>query len=228
MDKSIRGLLILLAMGLLLVSMVFAATPSGATVVARDMGRLQPSGAGTVSMLSGNITNANLSTSMSTYRWAGLFGNASGSLRLADLLGVNMYVWAGQARMVYACLGANPDWTTLQDATGPEIIALAAFSFLTNGSDSYAATFNGAAENIQSGIFSTLTSDYATPMSSNSTPWRTYSLRDGTSNIVFAGKALPSGRAYNGEVVDYEMMIPENGVGNNEASTTWNLFIELV
>jgi hypothetical protein len=228
MDKSIRGLLILLAMGLMLVGTVFAATPSGATVSASDLGRLPSSGAGTVSMLSGNITNANLSTSMSTYRWAGLFGNASGSLRLADILGVNMYVWTGQARMVYACQAANPQWASLQDATGAEIIALPAFSFLTNGSDSYAATFNGAAENIQSGIFSTLTSDYATPLSSNSTPWRTYSLRDASSNVVFAGKALPSGRAYNGDIVDYEMLIPENGVGNNEASTTWNLFIELV
>jgi len=232
MDKSIRGLLILLAVGLMLVGVASANVPSSAQVnQAQNLGRYVAGIANNsnVSLTSGNITNINISTSMSTFRWAGLFGNASGQLRLADTYGTNMFVWTGNANMVYACKTTNPSWANLVDANAADVEG--AFTFLannTNASDSYARTFTAAAHPINSNIYPALQSDYATTLSSVSTPWWTYSLKDNVPNIVFAGKTVLSGTAYNGDNVNFQMIIPEDGTGGDETSTAWNLFVELV
>jgi hypothetical protein len=229
MDKTIRGLLILLAMSVFLVgSALAAAFPSGATISGvTNMGRLPVNTTNAVPMYAGNITRVTLDTSMSTFRWAGLFGNASGTIKLGDSSSFVMFNWAALANMVYASTTAGTvDWNTMADAVRADMTA--EFPFVNSGgsSDGYNTTFTGSPESIGSNIF-TLSSDYAPTLNVTAANWKTYSLKDGANKVVLAGKVMQKSQAYNGNTVDFQMIIPENGI-ENEAATNWNLWVELI
>jgi hypothetical protein len=229
MDKTIRGLLILLAMSVLLMGTALAAAyPSGATISGTtNMGRLPVNTTNAVPLYAGNITRVLLDTSMSTFRWAGLFGNASGTIKLGDNTAAVMFNWAALANMVYASTTAGTvDWATLQDAVRADMTT--PFPWINAGGDSdgYNTTFTGGSESIGSNIF-TLSSDYAPTLNSTAAFWKTYSLKDDNDKVVFAGKVVQKSQAYNGQTVDFQMIIPENGI-ENEAVANWNLWVELI
>ncbi len=209
-----------------LVSMyaVYAAEPGGATVTSsQDLGEFSAGSAGTVSIEAGNVTQANLEANMSTYRWSGLLGNVSGSIQLGDGSSNVLFTWTGSGRLVYAS-EASPTWGSLADASQANVEGV--YTHLATGSDNYSLTFTGGSESIGSGIF-TLSSDFATTLSSGATTWKTYSLWD-TTNVVFAGRVESAGTSYSGTTVDYQMIIPEDGTAGDTTATTWNLYAELV
>jgi hypothetical protein len=223
MDKKIGLMLAVLAMGVLLSSAALAVTPAGAAVTSTNLGGYVGSASAAVSLEAGNITQANVASNMSTFKWAGLLGNASGSLKLGDASSNVMYSWNALGKLVYASRVA-PAWATLADANAGDVTG--AFAFLGAGSDAYATTFTGGSESIGSNLF-TINSDFAQTLSSAASTWKTYSLTDGA-NIVFAGLVSATGTAYNGHTVDYQMIIPEDGTNGNQVLTAWNLYLELV
>jgi hypothetical protein len=225
MNRSICVIGILLAIVILLAAQILAVDPNGAQIYSEtNKGRFPTPGPSNIDIQAGNITRVALVSNMTTLRWTGLYGNASGSLKLGDSGGIVMYSWAAQGNLVYLSQ-TTPTWATLADASAANVDAV--YTFVGgSAADNYTNTFSNAPENIGSNIF-TLTSDYATTLSGAATTWKTYSLTDG-SNIVFTGKVSHSGTAYDGEAVDYQMIIPEDGTGGNEAPTNWRIFIELV
>lgn len=226
-----RGILVtMIALSLLLsVAYVQAAAPSGATLVYQnDLGELPAAAPGSTDIESGNITMVSLDTNVSTYRWAGILGNVSGNIVLGDALSNQMYTWVGEGRLIYASTAGSLTWTSLADADQATVEAAETYIATAQGADNYAATFTGASENIGSGIFSSITSDYASTDDNTATPtWKTYSLTDG-SNLVWAGLVSAAGTAYNAETIDFQMIVPEDGTAGNIAATAYNLWVELV
>jgi hypothetical protein len=217
MKKMIMVLLVL-SLAILATTAVLAAEPSDAQVTNEaDLGEYVFSSTDAdVTVDSGNITYADLNTNLSTYRWAGLLGNVSGNVVLADSSDNYMFNWASAGLLVYASTAAAPVWSTLADVTVANMPA-----FLTGtSSDNYTETFTGASESIGSNMF-TISSDFATTQSTGATVWKTYSLWD-TTNLVWAGKVVDDGTSYSGTTVDYQMILP-----SDDTATTYNLWVEL-
>ncbi len=227
MKTKITTLFVTLALFVLVAGMVSAiGQPSGATLSGlTDYGEIQNDTAGIVNLTSGNITHVDLDTTMTTFRWAGLMGDVSGNIELGDTAGATMFQWTGAGNLVYASTG-NPTWSDFQDAVEGDMPAYLRGS----DSDNYATTFVGGAENIGSAIFNTTTSDFATTISTGATVWKTYSLRDNeaTPNLIWVGAVVEDGDSFRGaETVDYQMIIPEMGVGEDYTPTEHNLWVEL-
>jgi hypothetical protein len=225
------GYKLLIAIGIFLTTIAFAsaAVPGGANIT-NNVTRatmINPVAHATT-LTSGNISQANLDTNQSTFRWAGLLGNVTGKIILGDSTSAVLFNWTALGNLVYASNVAAPAWGTLADANGAAVTGV--FGYLTGGagvSDDYADTFIGPSQSIGSNIFTALNSDYATTGTTGTSVWKTYSLTDGL-NIVFAGKVVENGNAYTGEPADYQMIIPEDGTNANIASTSWYLWVELV
>ena len=203
----------------------FAAVPGGASVTSSDKGEFPASAAGTIDVEAGHVYNASLDANMSTFRWAGVYGNTTGTIYLGDSSSQYMYSWTAEGNLVYMSTASAVTWSSLADADAATVTG--ALSFLASGSDSYANTFTGAAEDIGSNLFS-ITSDYAyTYDNTHAGAWKTYSLTDGT-NLVWAGKVNAGGTAYNGEVADFQMIVPEDGSSSGAGATTYYVWVELV
>lgn len=225
MDTNHRSLGILLVISLMFASLAYAVDPEGAQIASsQDLGRFPTPSADDIDLTAGNITYVDLVSNMTTLRWTGLYGNATGGIKLGDSDGDVMYSWTGIGNLIYMC-EVVPTWSTLADADLTAVAA--AYGFIGGAAaDNYTNTFSNTPENIGSNIFS-LSSDFAVTLSSAATTWKTYSLTDGA-NIVFTGKVSTAGTSYNGETADYQLIVPEDGTNGDEDPTNWLLFLELV
>ncbi len=231
MEKRFLGVLMAVALVLFFASYAYAATPGGAQVTDHGENTYTPASAQSVDVNSGAIRNADLSAEMSTYRWAGLFGNVSGSIVLASGTGGSadkMFEWTANGSVVFATEASSVAWSSLAAATQAQVEGN--YSHLASGSDSYAATFteNGALTT-QTVAAGSITADYAETYDDGDTPtWKTFALTDGT-NIVFAGEVNPAGaNSYNGTLSQFQMILPEDGTKTDANPTTYNLWVELI
>jgi len=229
MRNSLKALIAAFAI-VALSAQVYAATePTGAVVTgATDYGQYDQGSAGSITIIeSGNISGANLGANMSTYRWAGLTGNTSGDIILADAQNDTMYTWTAEGRVVYVCNDSSPSWATLSNATIAEVVAGASWAAGTdNDADRWNNTFTGAGVSLPSDIF-TLTALRAQTQSSGATNWYTYSLEDGSGVLVWAGEISADGTDYQGKIADYQMIIPEDGTSGDESPSTFYVWVEL-
>ncbi len=220
-------MLIMALMFIVGATFAFAVIPGEAYISdAADLGEYILQSPDTITAEAGNISQANVDANMSTYRWAGLVGNVTGSIILGDANEDVMFEWSAVGNLVFASQSATVTWTALADAAPATVVS--AYTYLTTGmSDAYDTTFTEAAENIGSNIFTTLTSDFALTWNNESTPtWKTYSLTDGSA-IVFAGLVSEDGTDYAGNTIDYQIILPEDGTAGNIVTQTYNLWIEL-
>ncbi|MFW6378697.1 MAG: hypothetical protein ACOCZV_01620 [Nanoarchaeota archaeon] len=218
-----------MAFALVLVGgLALAALPEGANIESEtDEGEFPGISSESIDVTDGHVYNTDLNTTMSTYRWSGIYGNVSGNIVLSDDDSDVLYDWSAQGRLVYAS-ESTPDWSALTDATENNVTA--AYPHIGNAdSDNYSTTFTGASESVDSGIYTSLSSDYAQTYDNETTAtWKTYSLQDASSNIVFAGLVQQGGAAsYKGSIVDYQMIVPEDGTEGDDSATTYNLYAEL-
>jgi len=203
-------------------SYVYAAEPSGASISGEtDLGQYEIMPPSSTSIIeSGNITGANLRANMSTYRWAGLTGNVTGLIVLADASNISMFTWTASGRVVFASNESSITWSSLENASSsvmPTYIATAA-------NDNYTNTFTGSGA-LDSDMF-TITAERATTTSGGATIWYTYAL-NATEGLVWAGEVEEDGTDYSGKIADYQMIIPEDGTGGDETSNTYYLWVEL-
>lgn len=222
--KKIMTIILTIFVGILLVGMVFAAPSEADISGVSDLGTYTMTSADTASVLAGHVHTADVDSNMSTSRWAGLLGSVTGNIILGDGSNNELFSWAGSAgNLVYASTAAAPVWASIADAAVGQMPAL-----LTGGSDSdnYTSTFVGGSESIGSNLYS-VSSDYATTLSSAASVWKTYSLWD-TTDLIWAGKVVEDGTSYSGSTVDYQMILPEDGTAGDTAATAYNLWVELV
>jgi hypothetical protein len=183
----------------------------------------------------GNITTVDFSGITSqTSKWQGYLGTVSGSIVLASSGGDKMYEWTwltGKGGEVFATRN-NPmtytDWTTLAARTGPQIDT--DFGFDSTVSDNATILFNQTASAINvSGTTITGGASMAAKTFNNAgaLTWVTnaYSIGGSTTmnDYVFAGMISNGGTAYDGNTVDYQMIVPVETVAN----PTYYFYVEL-
>jgi len=217
-----------LSLSILLSATAFADTvPGGANITQdTDQGSYPTPIPQSANFTGGNISLINLSTEMSTVRWVGLFGNVSGTINLGDSGNNVLYRWQAQGRYVFASISNAIDWANLAPATVPNVLAV--YPFLANGTDNYTTTFTNTGD-IDSEIIGPIANiDYALTLNvSGDDFWETYALEDSDADIIFMGAVNATGApAYNGLDVNYQMIIPENGVLNS-IPTEYYLWVEL-
>ena len=170
-----------------------------------------------------------LSSDVSTVRWAGIAGDLSGNIMLGDSSEDTMFEWTAEGLLVYAAESNNINWGALVDASQAQVEGVYTHITTANApNDNYGATYTGGVEDIGSNIFS-ITSDHAlTEDGGDVSAWKTYSLWD-TTTIVFAGLARTTGGEtdYAGNAAEYQMILPEDNTASDPGPSTFNLWIEL-
>ena len=190
---------------------------------------------GTIDTTAGNIYQYNLTGEDKTYRWVGLWGNISGSIKLKTSSN-DFRTWTvgtvTQGSILYAT--TNPNGITPSSFQGTDNADLnsadTAYGFANTVTDSITNTYTGTttfqSPSMQSGISVNSTTMGAT--------WVNYMIqRDATAisapeHIVWAAYVDPAQTAFNGGLADYELLIPENEeAGDGEgSSTTYYLWLE--
>lgn len=170
----------------------------------------------------GNITYVDLDTNMSTNRWAGLLGNATGNIILGDNFDNFLFSWSAQGRNVYVAEN-HIGWSNLEENYS------AAFATFYNGAsdqDNFTKTFSGTGP-LSSDMFTFGSNVQRATTLPGGSGWYTYALNDGKQN-VFAGNIIAAGAAaYDGSSVQYQMIVPEYGLGGDTSATEYNLWLEL-
>ncbi len=225
-----KTMLMFSVLAILLLSMgtVYAAEPGEADIsgVVQE-GEYLMTSTDTVTIEAGNVTRADVETNMSTYRWAGLYGNVSGQIVLGDDDENTLYSWTAKGNLVYASSASSIAWSSLADANETTVTGIATWLSGTNYADNYTTTFTGASQSIGSSIFS-ISSDYA--QTTGGSGWNTYSLWD-TTSLVWAGKVVDGGQAaYRSAAgpVQFQMILPEDGTSGNTVTQAYNLWVELI
>ncbi len=223
LKRSVLAFLLILT--ILPIFPALAGTPAGTAPTATSKGSFPSPAPTSVTIVTGTIYSANLDGQHSTYRWAGVYGNVTGTIILGDSASNILYQWTAIGKYVYLDDDTTVDWPNLLAATCTDVENV--YSFLTGASDNCANTFTGSAS-FNSGLIPlTIASTIAASTLNNASTavWDTLALKDGTNNdVVFVGVAQnPAAYAYNGELANYQVIIPESST----VGTQWNIWIEL-
>ncbi|MEM5828755.1 MAG: hypothetical protein QW480_00725 [Candidatus Aenigmatarchaeota archaeon] len=219
---------VLLAFG----SIGFAAVPGGATVQSIATHTYTPPGAGNQQVKAGEIYLLNLTTKMSTYHWAGIYGNATGELVLASTISGNtykMYNWSARATYVIFDNNDISTWS-FQSANCNDVGA--EFSFIgesTDASDKCSATFSttGSVNFKSIGVVSN-TILAQTYDNTGASFWKTFAVKKGNNDVAFVAEVVnPAAKAYNGDDANFQAILPENGEEGDTTATTYYIWIEL-
>lgn len=222
MNKKI--FLVIAALALIVPGLVAASTPGEAEIQSEtQLSEYEfESSNQSVNVSAGQITELDLFTQQSTYRWAGLFGTTTGSIVLGDDDDNILYNWSATGLAVYASISGSIDWDTLGINTVGNLEA--DFAFASTGADNIGDTFDSS-ENFESNILGTINTIRAQTFdNTGSAFWSTFALRDGGDVNVFAG-LVASGQSFNDEAVDFQMIVPQDGL--NAPSTQYSLWVEL-
>ena len=231
MNRKILLNLLVVALAVAMVTpAVMAATPGGASVVGSvtDKGEYPGSTANSVNIESGNIYLVNLTAEQSTYHWAGIYGNATGKLVLGDSSTAKMYEWDAVATYVFFDDDNTVDWSNISTATCTDVEG--SYGFLTGASDDCSHTLTTTHDPTFHSI-----ADIAATAAGQSYDdtaaayWWTLAVKDGTNgDVLFVGEVDNSGHAgYDGTVVNYQTMLPEDGSNGDTTATPFYVWIEL-
>jgi len=221
-----KGKIIMLMLAIIVLSFsIVVAAPTGGdtTVGASTTGSSTASTA--VSIDGGNVTYVDVNSDVVTSRWAGFFGNVSGSLFLADASANNFYKWSISSMtgaVVYAANGTISDW-----AAGTSIVPLTnanAPSYVNGVStDNFTQTYN-ANEAFTSSTYNIASTPYATTYNSSGVAGnlKTYALYSTTdSATIWAGKVVDDANGFDGTTVDYQILVPA------QTGTSYSFYMEL-
>ncbi len=217
MDKIKILLSLLFAVGL-----VFAIQPAEGWNVGA-IGKYTQTGQANVTTEGGNVTNLNLSSNISTEKWAGYWGNVSGGIVLSP--GASMfYTWAwNPSDGGEVCAVAAPSgfaWSTLQAIAGSVIDG--AWGFDPLETDSGQNTFTSLC-NVDIAGQTVIGSDGTT---TGGGTFETCLIGDGggiaKNHVAFCVNITQAGNLFNGLTGDYELMAATNETaGTTEMHYFW-------
>lgn len=199
------------------------ATAGAQSQGAIDRGDYNETQSDTVNTDPGHIYAVNVTSKQSTRNWAGLYGNATGSLLLGDDNDATLYSWNAKAEYVYASNASSPDFTTLGSATDNDVQT--AFGF-TDSSDNATQTLSSG-YSVAPATNSSFSTTGVTTNSAGGTSWTTAVIQDGANNLIFTGVVQNNGVAYNGATADYQAMVPTADGSLSGATQTYHLYMEL-
>ena len=219
-----KGIKILLALAVffVLVGTASAAVNNASVTVGAESSYNSAVGAGNASVAAGGTSQVDVQSTQSTGRWAGFYGSITGTIVLADATSHWFKNWTVSnvaGAYVYASNASNPDFSTLTAAsTADEPSWLnktgAADNFQNTFAQAESRTFNG----------NSVTANYTETYNNAGTEtFKTYALKDGSSDLIWAALAQNDVAGYNGNTVDYQLLVPVNGA----AATNYYFFLEL-
>lgn len=190
-------------------------TVTGSSIDEFRTGRLTETVGGSGGSEGGNVTMVNLTSTISTDRWQGYYGNVSGHLSL----GYNSYLFydfgGGNGVAVYASRNSSFDFNNVEATTPLQVDTAWGYD---RGNDQAEDIFTGTT-NI-SGVVAPSVEINPAGQNFNSTI-----LDDGSpsdkSNFAFGAVVQKSGLCFDGTVCDYELMVPSDGL------ETYYLFLEV-
>ena len=112
--------------------------------------KYSPTPAGGFTTEGGNVTEVNLSSSVSTEKWAGVYGNITGTIVLAPNAASTFYSWTWtptNGGVVCASESATVDWGDIVPKTASSIDS--DMGFTTSDTDSATNTFTDSSCNIR-------------------------------------------------------------------------------
>jgi hypothetical protein len=230
-----KKIVILMMIAMLAISPVLAIPGEVDAIGELNRGKYISTEGGNLEVYSGNVTTADLAASVSTFVWSAIVGEVSGSIVLGTgdaAANEIVYDWLSTGRMVYASESATVDWSSagLQAATQVEITALA--PHIDRGAaDDWDNTFTTpATENLTSELYGAIVAPHVdTDSQSTADVWRTSSLYDSTNNVlVWSAEVRENAELFDGATGDYQIILPEDGTGNDETTTTYYLWAELI
>jgi hypothetical protein len=161
-----------------------------------------------INVSGGNVSNVDLSTSASTARWAGMYGDVTGNLVLGESGDTQfMYAWTvSNAELGEVCVSqtASPAWASIAVTTRAEVDT--AFGYAA-GDDQAADFFTDGSVTLAIGG-----SSYDTTGASTLGTWEFGALETtgtpGEADLVFCTNISQTANNYEGTAVDFEMMVP--------------------
>jgi hypothetical protein len=227
-----RGYKILFGI-LLLLGGVYAITGASVSTPA-FLTRWAATTAGNVTTEGGNISSTNLTSGALTDRWAGFFGNVTGSVYLTDNSGGTtnyLYTWSASdptAGEVCASEASAFNWASVSTATAAQVNTAWSFG---SAPDNATNTFTGSTCNltfVQGNVNNT--ADTGTNQGSyvNDT-FQTCVVGNTTNNaetdFAFCTLINSTGKNYLGQSADYEIIVPTTyGAGQYE---TYYFYVEI-
>ena len=171
----------------------------------------------------GNVTPVNIVSNVITSKWAGFFGNISGSLQLTDSSAHKFYEWTISdmtGAVVYAASTTITDWTggniaPLDASTAPAWI-------VGTATDNFSNTFS-VTETFTSSSLSEATTPYAESYNNSGVgTLKTYALYSTTDTAdIWAGKVIDDTEGFQGDTVDYQILLPA------QTGTQYSFYLEL-
>ena len=177
--------------------------------------------ANAVSSQGGNVTENNVSSAANTGKWQGFWGTISGSLALGDGADNQFYNWTGITfQTIYATPNsAGLDWGSLAGLSTNLDTIDGDYGFITADADSIDNTLSGGT--CDAGAITGAAG--VTPFGTGA--WETCIGEDtaeaGLNRLVF-GTAIASGAGFNGDTIDYQLMVPAQAAG-----TDYYFFLEI-
>ncbi|MEW5995971.1 MAG: hypothetical protein AB1657_00030 [Candidatus Micrarchaeota archaeon] len=162
----------------------------------------------------GNVTDVNLTANESTEKWAGFYGNVTGSLTLQKgTTTIPLYTWSwsmSNGGEVCASTASNFPWASATAAVRAGIDT--AWSFATGDTDSATSTFTDTSCSISINPVGALsTTGVFTKNSTNSGVWQTCAVDDGgagESNFAFCVNMSSTNTFAVGGTGAYQLMVP--------------------
>lgn len=191
-----------------------------------------PVASGSNSATGGSITSVDhASATTQTYNWAGYYGDVGGKLRLGTDT-AKMYEWetADIGGEVYASTNQSITWSSIVGESGAHVDSI--LPYLSGKSDSATITFNtsNSALNVGNVLIAAGNASATHTFvngSSQSATFEEVILYDGA-NIVWTAIISPNSEGFEdaNTTHDYQMIVPEDGSGNSDA-TTYFFYVEL-
>ncbi len=222
MDR--KTLIIILSIAILsILSYMATGAFQGGEVTPGRNGSITETTAGSLDAEGGNVTELNITATVSTERWQGYYGNVSGQLQLGDGTDVFYDFSAATALAVFASTSNSFDFSLLNNVTAAAVDT--AWSY-NSGNDQAADIFTSYTANV-SNVSTPPTVQLTT--GAGNTVWNSTALSNGTTvdktHFAFGVNVSSSANAvcFNGDTCDYELMVPADGLGTD----TYYFYVEI-
>jgi hypothetical protein len=208
---------------------------SGAQVDAGDSQTAPADSPQSHTALAGNVTYLDLVGLTTTQAWQGYYGNVSGTIQLADSSSKVLYNWSETSPNgeVYSTRAFDANFAEVSCAGSGEIASEESFmgqdpsdvDSISNTFDqnSHPPFFVGSIQILQDNCSSV--NLYGSGGEQSSLFYEVL-LKDGDSNIVYTSILEQDEQGFDGENYDFEMMVSEDGHGNNTAATVYYFYLE--
>ncbi len=187
--------------------------------------------AGNITTEGGNVTAVNIDANTSTEKWAGFFGNVTGTIVLAQSGDTSfLYNWTANGTTGEVCVSATPNWGTLHElTTAVGGLIDTAWGFNATEADSGTNTVNGSTN-----VYNIEAKDYTTDAITTGGGFMTgiFGFNTATPTVptdfAFCVNTTASGKYYKGTDANYELMAPTPDSEDGSQTQTYYFFVELV